>query len=441
MLAEEVVLGIDVGTSRIKAVLLAPDGYRRPLEPVTTPWDAAAGKVEAPVEAFRTCLEMMLQQVEHPRRIAGIGIAGMAESGAAFSDRLGPLTPVISWHDPRGQDGAGALRARFPGLDEKVGQRLRYIASAAKLADLAAGGLKGVRFWLGVPEIFLWHLTGETATEHSLISRTGWYDTPRKDYLPEVAESVGLPTGGLLPVKRAGEVMGQARLPGLRPGIPVTIAGHDHAAAARAVGLRAGDLGNSVGTAESVVGIQPELPDIRKAVGHGVAVSVAPEGDAFCLMAGAARPGIVLSRLARMLNRPMAELDALAESSSFEEDSQTIDEYVLALQEGNKVSLPKEPGIAWRMALRGLGRRTAEAARRLAAVTGPARRIVVFGGGSGIDVWLDEKKNAFSVPVACLHGPDAVAAAAAEYAGVATGWWPTPAGRSPFLDPRRRASG
>ncbi|MGH2810471.1 MAG: FGGY family carbohydrate kinase, partial [Actinomycetota bacterium] len=221
-LAGEVLLGIDLGTSRIKAVLLAADGYQQALDPVATPWDTTGGRVEAPVEAFRNCLEKLLQQVEHPHRVAGIGIAGMAESGAAFSDRLRPLTPVISWHDPRGEGGAGSLRARFPGIDEEVGQRLRNVSSAAKLAQLSAEGLTGVGCWLGVPEIFLWLLTGETATEHSLISRTGWYGTARMDYLPAVAEAAGLPPGGLLPVNRAGEVMGQTRFPGLKPGIPVT---------------------------------------------------------------------------------------------------------------------------------------------------------------------------------------------------------------------------
>jgi xylulokinase len=69
---------------------------------------------------------------------------------------------------------------------------------------------------------------------------------------------------------------------------------------------------------------------------------------------------------------------------------------------------------------------TAAAAERIAALAGPHDRLVVFGGGSRSPVWLRAKAAALGMPVV-RGSAEAVARGAALVAGVAAGWWATPA--------------
>ena len=117
----------------------------------------------------------------------------MAESGAPFDVHGEPLAPVIAWHDRRGEEIAERLDDRFGvDLSGRIGQRIRYIATTAKLGWLVDDGLHGVTTWLGVPELVLHALTGAEATEHSLAARTACLDVTTAEWLPDVADGGGL---------------------------------------------------------------------------------------------------------------------------------------------------------------------------------------------------------------------------------------------------------
>ncbi|MGH2767945.1 MAG: FGGY family carbohydrate kinase, partial [Actinomycetota bacterium] len=315
-------LGLDVGTTRIKALLVSREGREVPVPPVPTPFVASSGRIEMSVEALRGALIKVLAGLGPAREnVAGIGIAGMAESGAPIGESGRPLAPVIAWHDPRGEGTVELLRARLGArLDLSIGQRLRTVSSVAKLGWLIEHGCRGVSRWLGVPELCLWLLTEAEATEHSLVARTGAYDIAARRYLPQVAEVLGVSPAVFAPVGSAGEVLGRvgrerARWWGLPEGVPVTIAGHDHLAGAAGAGARPRDLVNSVGTAETVIGYSSELPDLLRAFEARVAVSIRPGGEGYCLLAGAARAGILIASASAALGATPEALDRLAESA------------------------------------------------------------------------------------------------------------------------------
>src|SRR5437899_2011531 len=224
------------------------------------------------------------------RRVAAVGIAGMAECGAPLDRSGAVLAPVISWHDPRGEDVVRRLTEAFgDSLGLRTGQRPRAVSSVAKLGWLVANGCGPVERWLGVPELCLWDLTGTQATEHSLASRTGCYDVLEGVYLPDVAEAAGFSAEVFAEVRRAGDPMG--RVPagaasrwGLPEGVPVTLAGHDHLSGAVGAGAGPGDLVNSVGTAETVLGYAGRSPDLGRALELRTPVSVAPGGRGWVVL-------------------------------------------------------------------------------------------------------------------------------------------------------------
>lgn len=429
---EPLLLGLDVGSSRIKGLLIDRSGQARGMATGRTPFSSSPDGIEMTIEAFRGALARVLGDLGPDRwRVVGVGIAGMAESGTAFDAAGRPLGPVVAWHDPRGGEVVERLQGHFGDeLAVRIGQRLRTVSSVAKLGWMLEHAGRPPRRWLGVPELCLFELSGAQATEHSLAARTGCYDLSRRAYLPEVAEVLGLSVDVFPPVRAAGEAMGQvsaagAAWSGLPEGVPVTIAGHDHLAGAEGVAAREDDLVNSVGTAETVLRRHREVPDLERSLSLRLAVTVRPGGVEWVVLSSAARAGLILDAVARALGRVPDELDELAELAGEAGAEVDVDALRANIDEGSEPELPPgSPGEVWNGLLNALARRTAEAADRLVELLGPSRRMVVFGGGSGSAPWLRAKARSLRLPVLRSTAGEAVARGAAITAGVAAQWWP-----------------
>ena len=403
---------------------------------------------EMAVEELRSALAEVIARLGEARaRVAAVGIAGVAESGAPLAADGRALAPIIAWYDPRGQEVVDRVLARCgPALERAIGQRLRVVSSVAKLGWLVDHGVGPVSRWLGVPELALRALTGRSVTDFSLAARTGAYDLAGRRYLPEVADAIGVAVAAFAEVAPAGTTLGDAsaaaaRWSGLPAGIPVTLAGHDHLAARAGCGAGPLDLVNSVGTAETVVAASAPRPDITAALAHRVALTLAPAGDEWGLLASAARAGMVLGTVAAALGSSVEDLDRAAlTAGTVPADEGLID----AALSGSPFALdPADPGAVWNGVLAALAARTWEACDRLLAVLPPAgagggpRRLIVCGGGSHSVPWLRAKAAGRADAVVCRAAVgEAVARGAAVTAGVAAGWWPSvPAAPTPELVP------
>src|ERR671916_2631317 len=96
-------LGLDIGTTRIKALLIDRDGNRRGLAADATPFARNSDGVQMSAAALRSAVGQALDELGPDRaHVAAVGIAGMAESGTAFGRDGSALGPIIAWHDPRG---------------------------------------------------------------------------------------------------------------------------------------------------------------------------------------------------------------------------------------------------------------------------------------------------------------------------------------------------
>ena len=414
-------LGLDIGTTRIKAVVVDAAGVEQAVASAPTPFAASAGGIDMGVADLGRVLADVIAALGPARdHVAAIGVAGMAESGAPF--RAGrPVAPIIAWHDGRGEETVAALQARFgSALPRWTGRRLRTVSSVAKLGWLIDHGVPTPDRWLGVPELALFALTGVEATEHSLAARTGAYHVIDRVWLPEVTDGLGIPAPVFPEVRPAGSAMGSvsheaARRFGLPAGVPVTVAGHDHLAAGAGLGASADDLLNSVGTAETVFRRVDAAPDVERALALDLAVTLWPGGRSWAVLASAARSGVVLGELAASLGRSPEELDRLAGSAS-------------------------DAGRRWAAALDDLANRTMEAAARVVELLGPHRRLIVFGGGSRSAPWLEAKARVAGVPALRSGVAEAAAHGAARAGGVAAGWWPNAsAGPIPLLEAVGRA--
>jgi xylulokinase len=429
---KDLLLGLDLGTTRCKALLLDASGAEVAVAVAPTPFVASDGRIEAPADRLILAATPVVASLGAMRdRVAAVAIAGMAECGAPLNAAGEVLAPVISWHDPRGSDVAEHLAHQFgDSLGLRTGQRPRSVSSVAKLGWQVAHGVAGVDRWLGVPELVLRDLTGVEATEHSFASRTGCWNVVERVWLDEVAEAAGFSVAVFAPIRDAGSAMGvvgrvAAERWGLPPGIPVTLAGHDHLVGAAGVGARPGDLVNSVGTAETVLGLTESVPDMARALELRTPVSVAPGGRAWVVLAGAARAGVVLDAAAVLLGHPIQKLDTMAEGA---EGAACVDgtAFLRDIQAGGTPTPPDgTPGAVWLGLLHALAKRTAETAGRVGQLV-PAARMLVIGGGSQSRPWLRAKAKVVRLPILRPRTNQAVARGAALFAGQAAGWWPSP---------------
>ncbi|MDQ3973616.1 MAG: FGGY family carbohydrate kinase, partial [Actinomycetota bacterium] len=175
MSQQPLLLGLDVGTTGIKALLVDRSGQRQGFATAPTPFSRGPEGVQMSAEALQDGMRQVLAALGRDRqRVAGVGLAGMAESGAGLDADGRALGPILAWHDRRGQDTVSRLTERFGSdLATRIGQPLRAVSSVAKLGWLCAQGVGGLRRWLGVPELCLFWLSGTAATEYSLAARTG----------------------------------------------------------------------------------------------------------------------------------------------------------------------------------------------------------------------------------------------------------------------------
>lgn len=184
---EELLLGIDVGTTLCKAaVVRAGDG---PMSPTARSGalDRCADRTEvAPAELLDAALPATVTALgqDPGGPVVGVGVTSMAETEMLLDRRGRPAAPATVWHDARGDAEVGRLAADLGAerFSARTGLPVRPLFSIAKYAWLRANRpqiVDAVR-WLGVAEWVVHGLGGGQVAELSLASRTGLLDLERR---------------------------------------------------------------------------------------------------------------------------------------------------------------------------------------------------------------------------------------------------------------------
>jgi len=258
-------LGLDLGTSSVKALLLAEDGAvlgegaasyavraPRPGWAESSPEDWWEAVLEARDSAVGT----------HGAEVSALGLSGQMH-GVVLVDEVGlPLRPAVLWADAR----SGGELAAYRGLDEDLGRRLANPPAAGMagpsllwLRDWEPEAYTSARWALQPKDWLRMRLTGEVASEPSDASATLLYDLLADDWSYTATEELGLRTELLAPLIPSACVAGTLNEEaagglGLRKGLPVAAGAADTAAAMLGTGLlRPGPAQLTVGTGGQVV--------------------------------------------------------------------------------------------------------------------------------------------------------------------------------------------
>ncbi len=309
-----ITIGIDVGTTSMKANAFTLDGTIVGRASLETPWETRGnGETEINVDVLAdTAIAIMAQCVPDSYSLGaviGIGITGMAETGVLVDAHSNPLMPAVAWFDERGKQELEELPQLFASeFVAHTGLGFKAECSLSKLLWRKGSGQEipiGAQ-WLNALEYIAFRLTGVKATEPSLASRTGLWDqeigAPWLPALELIGADAGLVPETFVAGTSIGTVLDSA--PNALRGAQVTIAGHDHLVGAVGAGaVNTNDLYNSCGTADVVLrSVERSLTNSERAslVSRGVSAGhhVIPGATAIL---GATRSGLVLGRVMSML--------------------------------------------------------------------------------------------------------------------------------------------
>lgn len=244
-------IGIDVGTSSAKAVLMDENGtvvnVVAPEYPFETPrplWAESdpADWWEATVKAIRGLLEGI-----HPGDVAAVGLTGQMHGLVLLDAGGGVLRPCIMWNDQR----TGKECAE---LTETVGAaEILRITGNPVLPGFTAPKIRWVQkhepeVWektahILLPKDFIRHrLTGERVTDVSDASGMALLDVGGRRWSPRMLEACGVQQEMMADVMESVEVSGRlsaeaARATGLPEGLPVAAGAGDQAAGAIGCGI------------------------------------------------------------------------------------------------------------------------------------------------------------------------------------------------------------
>lgn len=435
MTEERLLLAVDLGTSHIKSAVY--DAELNAVQASRIQTQDVSGHPEGELDAeklwlaLRTQIAFLTARVD-PKRVAAIGIAGMAESGCLIDTDNKPVTPMLLWHDRRGIRQAAALRKQAGSTFARItGMRTTSVRSICKWKWMVDHGAPRDARWCGAPEWIALRLTGRWQTDPTLAVRTGAYDVLQGRYSSELLDLAGAPTALFPPAQaspaHAGTILPTvARELGLPGSTQVVIAGHDDIVSAYGAGALPGDLIDSGGTAEGLARIVETPPVPADVVKSRMAMTRYYRSGTWALIAGAGSTGALMKRVSEMLGQEAAVLDELA-SPAREYVAGVID--VRMSKEGFP-AVTINPGApaaeVWSAILDLVCERVARAASRLERLAGGPARLILVGGAAGSRELTARKSQRLRLPAVSRPEIDACTRGAAALAGLACGLVPEP---------------
>ncbi len=244
-------LGIDLGTSAVKALVVDGEGNVRGTGsgeyPIHRPHP---GWAEQDPDAWWDVTVAAVRQAvgwSGAAQISGVGFSGQMHGAVFLGEHDRPLTPAIIWSDQR-----SARQVRE--VTAKIGQeRLIDIAGS----PLATGFMAATAVWMQEEQSSVWwrtkrmlspkdelrrRMTGTAATDPGDGSASLLFDARWRNWSPELLDAVETPSILLPPVKPSGAVAGEvtadaAEALGLTAGTPVVTGTGDAPSALLGAGI------------------------------------------------------------------------------------------------------------------------------------------------------------------------------------------------------------
>ncbi|MGI9418111.1 MAG: FGGY-family carbohydrate kinase, partial [Geminicoccaceae bacterium] len=201
-MSDPLLIGIDAGTTNVKALAVTPDGMivaeaSRPNPAVHTGPERAHYEPETMWNAVVATLREVTGAIEKPERIAGIAVGSMAETAVPVDRNGKPTFDAIAWFDKCATGELDRLVERVgrDRLFEISGLGANPIFGLCKMMWLKAHEPEAyarTERWLHVADYIAWRLSGVAATDYSLAGRTFALDLKARAWSEETIEAAGI---------------------------------------------------------------------------------------------------------------------------------------------------------------------------------------------------------------------------------------------------------
>ena len=428
-MTEEAFIGIDVGTTAVKALAVSPSGEvlarAQAAYPLSTPRPGWAE--QDPEDWWRATQEALAALEAKP---VAIGLSGQMHGLVALDEADRVIRPAILWNDGRTQRQCEAIEETV-GLDRLIaltGNRALAGFTAPKLLwvrDSEPDAFARIRSMLLPKDYVRLRMTGEKATDVSDASGTLLFDVGAREWSAPLMDALELDTAILPPALESPE------LTGTYEGVPVVAGGGDQAAGAVGVGVTVpgGPLSVALGTSGVVFAALPAFAADAQARVHAFCHAVPAMWHAMGVMLNAA--GALRWLHDATGNAGYDELMAEAEPWEPGVEGLTFLPYLAGERTPHAdpdargafagLSLRHDRGALTRAVLEGVAfglRDSLDLLRELGVDAQVAR---ASGGGAASDLFLRVVASALELPVERVAVDEGAAYGAALLAGVGAG--------------------
>ena len=218
MVNDKKYLGIDIGTTSLKAAVFNKNGERLGLYSAdyTLDTDSKTGYIEFDATKYvEMCKAAIDKLTEECGKIDALSVDTQGET-LILTDKEGkPLCNAVVWLDNRAEAEADSIKAHFG--NERV-------YNVTGQPEITAGWPASKLLWFknNRPEIFakaekifmledwiLYSLTGNFVTEPTIQSSTIYYDVVNKIWWKEMLDYIGVTENKLPALKESGEIVGE----------------------------------------------------------------------------------------------------------------------------------------------------------------------------------------------------------------------------------------
>ncbi len=211
-------IGLDIGTTSIKAAVFTSDGTRLALRSVdyTLDTDPSTGYIEFDAEKYvKMCKDVISDLEKECGKIEALSIDTQGETLIFTDDNGRPVYPAIVWLDNRAYEEADAIK-------EKFGNKLVYEVTGQP--EITAGWPASKVLWMKKhePEVFkkikkifmledyiLYALSGNFVTEPTIQSSTIYYDVVNGKWWEDMLDFIGVSDTMLPKVVKTASLVGE----------------------------------------------------------------------------------------------------------------------------------------------------------------------------------------------------------------------------------------
>lgn len=424
-------IGIDLGTSGIKAVLI--EDLIRVIAVAAEPVAVSRPKVgyseqqgDLWVSTVLTCLDRLAAMApQQMAAVRGIGLSGQMLAALILDRQLRPLRPAMLWNDQRALVECAELLAKVPDIGRRTNGTPDPGITAPKLMWLRKHEpalMDRARMLMLTKDYVRLALTGEVATEPSDAGGTQLFDVARGRWAPDLCAAAGWDPAHLPPVVDSWAEAGRLK-PDLcaRWGMkgPVSVAagaGDNMGSTLGAGGARPGDAVLTIGTSGVACIVDAAFhPGPERAI--LTSAHVAP--DVFLSMGVVMSATASLDWVGQLCGRQVPDLDAEATAFIAAEGPATAPVFLPSLT-GIRTPLNR-PGMTGRMSglhpgvtsamlayatMEGVAFQFADCIAAQQEVGARPDHFTVVGGGTRSPLWLMLLATALDRSLSLIDGAD-----------------------------------